>query len=107
MHPGIDDFWLYLPDPLFRCYGQRDLKTSVAGKMGDLEQIHLIVESIQVILRVSLPLISCHGWHSEPNRQCRLLDLRTEGRSCSCWSGLDVLGREFLKLIAQLVDFVI
>ena len=44
----------------------------------DLEQVHLVVQNVQVVLRVSLSLVGRHGWHSESSRQWRLLNLRTK-----------------------------
>ena len=77
------------------------------GEGSDLEQVHLVVEGIQVVLRVDFSLIGCHSWHSESSRQWLMLDLRTKGRSWCWWCGLDVFDRQLLKPSSQFVNFII
>ena len=51
-----------------------------------------------MVLGVCLPLISCHGWHVEPNRQGCLLDFEAEGQADGRWRSLKVLAASLSSL---------
>ena len=72
-----------MPKPFIRRCCQCNRKASISGLGRDLEQVHLVIESVEGVLRVRLSFVCRHGWHAETRMQGCLLDLQAKGRA-SC-----------------------
>ena len=69
-----------LVEPLLCYLCQGDNKASVFGQVVHLEEIHLIVERVQVVTWINLPLIAWYLGHLESMRKRLFLNLPSEGR---------------------------
>ena len=67
----------------------------------------MVIEGIQMVLRVGLSLIGRLDWHFVTSSQGHLLDLCTKRRSRRRWCGLGISGCQILEPSSLLVYFVI
>ena len=57
----------------------RVIASSDIGQIVRLEEVHLIVERVQVVMWTSLSLIAWYVWHLKPVKKGFLLNLSSEG----------------------------